>query len=132
MIAHIHDVHGTIIFIHCHSTRKIELAVGIAEAAPGHDKLAGPVEFLDTEIRAVYDIHIAALIIYSNAPRRIELSIPASLATPFGQVGSGFRVEALNTLIAGIAAIDHYLIVNSNALWRMKCLLHGYEQQTTL
>ena len=60
------------------------------------------------------------------------MSIPASLATPFGQVGSGFRVEALNTMIAGIADIDHSLIVNSNARRVLKVRRSGAEHAPQL
>src|SRR5256712_13882663 len=86
MVAHVHDVHRPVAFVHCDAAGEIELAVRVAEAAPRHDELAAAVELLGAEIGAVHDIDVAPGVVNRHAPGGVELPLAAALPAPLGHV----------------------------------------------
>src|SRR5207245_2174224 len=75
MVAHVHDVHRPVAFVHGDAASEIELAVRVAEAAPRHDELAAAVELLNAEIGAIHDVDIAPGVVNRYAPGGIELPV---------------------------------------------------------
>src|SRR5207247_2383500 len=84
MVAHVHNVHRPVAFVHGDAASEIELAVRVAEAAPRHDELAAAVELLNAEIGAIHDVDIAPGVVNRYAPGGIELPLAAALPAPLG------------------------------------------------
>src|SRR3989475_10256305 len=115
MVAHVHDVHRSVVFVHRDAAGEIQLAVRVAEAAPGHDVLAAAVELLDAEIGAVHDVDVAPGVIDRHAPRGVELPLAPSLPPPLGEVAAHLGLEPLAPMVVGVADVDDPFLVHRNA-----------------
>src|SRR6266852_5386375 len=115
MVAHVHDVHRSVVFVHRDAAGEIQLAVRVAEATPGHDVLAAAVELLDAEIGAVHDVDVAPGVIDRHAPRRVELPLAPTLPPPLGEIAAHLGIEPLDPMVVGVADVDDPFLVHGNA-----------------
>src|SRR5438445_10334985 len=115
MVAHVHDVHRPVAFIHGDAAGEVELAVRVAEATPRHDELAATVELLDAEIGAVHDVDIAPGVVCRHAPGGVDLPLTASLPAPLGHVTTHLGVEPLDPAVIGVADVHDSFIVHADA-----------------
>src|SRR6185437_2470840 len=114
VISHIDDIDRPVLLIDRHPAGEVELPVPVAEAAPGHDELAGPVEFLHTEIGAIDDIDIAAHTVDRNPPGGIELSFAVSTRTKLHEIAAELPIKLLNPVVVGIHHPNIALAVAGN------------------
>src|SRR6186997_3245788 len=114
VIAHVHDIDRPVLLIDRHPARKIELSVTVAEAAPGHDELAGHVEFLHTEIGTIDDVEISANTVDRNTPGSVELSFAVSTRPELHHVAAELPIELLNPVVVGIHHPDIAFAVAGN------------------
>src|SRR5438105_733221 len=115
MVAHVHNVHCPVAFIHGDAAGEIELTVRVAEAAPRHDELAAAVELLDAEIGAIHHIDVAPGVVNRHAPGGIELPLAATLPAPLGYVAAHLGVEPLDPVVVGVADVHDSFIVHGEA-----------------
>src|SRR5881409_835564 len=115
MVAHVHDVHRPVAFVHGDAASEIELAVRVAEAAPRHDELAAAVELLNAEIGAIHDVDIPPGVVNRHAPGGIELPLAAALPAPLGQVAAHLGIEPLDPVVVGVADVHDSFIVHGEA-----------------
>src|SRR6185503_346919 len=99
VMAHVHDIDGAVRLIDGNASRKIELTVAVAEAAPRHDEFAWHVEFLHPEGGTVDDVDIHAHAIHATTPWRVQLPLDVAARAEIHEVTPQLAVALLDAVI---------------------------------
>src|SRR6185436_3798403 len=114
VIPHVHDIHKPVCLVHGYTTREVELAVSVPEAAPGHDELSVHIKFLYAEVGAVDHVHISTHSIDCDAPGGVELPFAVSARSELHEIAAKLSIELLDTMIVRVDDPDVALAVACN------------------